>query len=1556
MIPLILTSTGRFIPQRIFAFLALFLACNAPLLVAQEPSDRGMVHTFNRQSLTKTYFSEGAGVGDLNADSKPDVVYGPYWFEGPEFKVSHEIYAPKPQPMNAYADHFFAWVYDFNGDGFNDVLTVGFPGTPAYVYENPGKEVAAHGHWTKHQVFDWVSNESPAFTDITGDGKPELVCTRAGMFGYAEPSGVSFDAWKFTRISEVVAHERFGHALGVGDVDGDGKLDVIANNGWFKNPGAKGQALWDFEAVAFCPGGADMFAYDVNADGLNDIITSLDAHGYGLVWWEQKKSSAGEREFKRHLIMGSKPSENPYGIHISELHSVKMADINGDGLQDIITGKTYWSHHRQSSQWDAGAVVYWFELKRSEEGIQWIPHLADDSSGIGRQIVIADVDSNQSLDIVVGGMLGCHVLRHEQNQLHGIAYQAAQAKPRRELKEDLTGIDAAAHMTVPEGFHVQLAAGEPQIHQPVAMAFDHRGRLWVAEAYTYPKRAPEGQGIDKIIILEDTNQDGVFDSRKQFIEGLNLVSGLEVGFGGVWVGAAPYLLFIPDANGDDIPDAEPQVLLDGFGYQDTHETLNAFNWGPDGWLYGCHGVFTHSKVGKPGTPDDQRVPMNAAVWRYHPTQHTFEVFAWGTSNPWGVDFNDHGQAFITACVIPHLYHVIQGAHYQRQAGEHFNRYVYSDIKTIADHLHYAGNIGDHAWWGHEPGIQDDTSDAGGGHAHCGGMVYLGDNWPDRYRNHIFFNNVHGNRVNMDRLFRDASGYVGKHGDDLLLANDRWFRGINLRTGPDGSVYLIDWYDRNACHRVNPEIWDRTNGRVYNIAYGVPNRQAVDLSKLSDGELAKLAWHKNDWYVRMSRRILQERSAAGKLDRDVVASQLQELVASEDETRVLRGLWLAHATGLLDDAKLESLVDHPSPYAVAWAIQLLCEDKKVSPSVLTRFEQIASNGKTDPMVRLYLASAIQRLELDQRWGIAQGLLSHEADNKDKNIPLVSWYGIEPLVTKDPKRALELAAASRLGLVAQYIVRRAASDAQGLEALVSQMTSWPAPKQKETLEQVLQSMEGRVNVQQPQNWKEAYEQLSKAQEPEIRDLALRAAVAFGDQRAFPQLRQRLVDKDRSMAERLGALDTLVKGRDKELAPSLYAILDTQELQSPAIKALSAVADSQAAEKLLALYPQLNKNAREDAVATLVSRAPFAEKLLDAVESGKVARSDVHAFHVRQMVSLNDKPLVERINKSWGKVGTSSEEQQQAIEKYKSQLTKKELAKADVSQGRLHFNKHCLACHQLFGAGEKVGPDLTGSNRADLNYILENLVAPNAVVGKDYQMTLLQLDDGRVLSGLITKETDSAVTLKTINDLVVVAKDEIAQRKLSELSLMPNGLLEQMQPQEIRDLIGYLASPAQVPLRGPRPDFDSKGNVLGAIEGESMKVLQKSRGNAQGQDMRGFAKDRWSSGQQLWWTGGQPVDTLSLEFEIPQEGKYEPQIVLTKARDYAIVQLLLDDVPLGEPIDAYNTPDVITTGLLKFPSRSLTQGKHVLKVQILGKHPDAAPGYMVGIDFLKLVPAGN
>ena len=308
--------------------------------------------------------------------------------------------------------------------------------------------------------------------------------------------------------------------------------------------------------------------------------------------------------------------------------------------------------------------------------------------------------------------------------------------------------DAAKNMTVPPGFRVSLFAGEPDVHQPITFCFDDRGRMWVVEAFTYPRRnaergpiIPGGKLGDRILILEDTDGDGKHDKRTVFQEGLNLVSGIELGFGGVWVGAAPYLLFIPDKDRDDKPDGPPQILLDGWGYQDTHETLNSFVWGPDGWLYGCHGVFTHSNVGKPGTPDAKRIPINAGVWRYHPTRHTFEVFAHGTSNPWGLDYNQTGDFFVEACVIPHLWHIVQGARYERQGGQHFNPHTYADIKTIAKHRHYVGNQWNDA-------DRSKSNDVGGGHAHSGLICYQGGTWPKEYHGKLFMGNIHGHRINV----------------------------------------------------------------------------------------------------------------------------------------------------------------------------------------------------------------------------------------------------------------------------------------------------------------------------------------------------------------------------------------------------------------------------------------------------------------------------------------------------------------------------------------------------------------------------------------------------------------------------------------------------------------------------------------------------------------------------------------------------------------------------------------------------------------------------------------
>ncbi len=588
--------------------------------------------------------------------------------------------------------------------------------------------------------------------------------------------------------------------------------------------------------------------------------------------------------------------------------------------------------------------------------------------------------------------------------------------PRPAMANGLAPEAAAKAMTVPEGFSISLFAGEPDILQPIAMAFDDRGRLWVAEAYSYPVRRSDAQAKDRIIVFEDVDGDGKFDKRTIFAENLNLVSGLEVGFGGVWVGAAPYLLFIPDKDGDDKPDGPPVVMLDGWGHQDTHETLNAFIWGPDGWLYGCHGVFTHSNVGKPGSTDAERTKINAGIWRFHPVTHKFEIFAEGGSNQWGIDFNDHGQAFMTACVIPHLYHVIQGGKYHRQAGRHFNPFAYGDIKTIAEHLHFVGG----QW---TPADREKSMEVGGGHAHAGAMIYLGGVWPEPYRNQIFMNNIHGSRINQDKLTRKGSGFEGNAAPDFLFANDWWSQVINLRYGHDGQVYMIDWYDKNQCHAGNIDAHDRTNGRIFKVSYGQTKPVKVDLQKLSDQELVRLQIHKNDWYVRHARRVLQERAAAGTLKIDNVFTQVVSLPSNIPSVEIkLRALWAAHAPGQVTEALTKALLSQGSEYERAWAIQLACEKDVPSDAVLNEFQRLAKDDDSQ-VVRLYLASALTRLPLEKRWAIAEALIGHEEDKDDHNLPLMYWYAIEPLVGSDPKRGTTLVTKTKIPLLRQYIVRRA-----------------------------------------------------------------------------------------------------------------------------------------------------------------------------------------------------------------------------------------------------------------------------------------------------------------------------------------------------------------------------------------------------------------------------------------------------------------------------------------------------------------------------------------------------
>ncbi len=408
------------------------------------------LESFQRIQLSDQFWCEGANFGDLNNDGKNDIISGPWWWEGPDFRKRHEYYPAAttfvlnlgPQTTvtvpgfegalgskNTYSDNFFAWAVDFNGDGWKDILVIGFPGKDTSWFENPR---GGDGHWARHVVFDETDNESPTFTDLSGDGKPELVCITHGRYGYAEPDWAHpARPWQFHPLSPDRKYGNFTHGMGVGDVNGDGRQDLLEKDGWWEQPSSlEGDPEWTFHAQPFGSGGAQMYAYDVNGDGLNDIITSLAAHGFGLAWYEQRRDG-GDTRFIEHVFMNKLPSDNRYGVKFSELHAIDLADMDGDGLKDIVTGKRFWSHGRMGDpDRNDAAVLYWFQLVRNpDRTIDFVPHLIDDNSGVGTQVIAGDINGDGLPDVVVGNKRGTFVHLHSRKEVSKAEWEKAQPKP-----------------------------------------------------------------------------------------------------------------------------------------------------------------------------------------------------------------------------------------------------------------------------------------------------------------------------------------------------------------------------------------------------------------------------------------------------------------------------------------------------------------------------------------------------------------------------------------------------------------------------------------------------------------------------------------------------------------------------------------------------------------------------------------------------------------------------------------------------------------------------------------------------------------------------------------------------------------------------------------------------------------------------------------------------------------------------------------------------------------------------------------------------------------------
>jgi putative membrane-bound dehydrogenase-like protein len=928
--------------------------------------------------------------------------------------------------------------------------------------------------------------------------------------------------------------------------------------------------------------------------------------------------------------------------------------------------------------------------------------------------------------------------------------------------------ESVRRLKVPPGWEVSVFATEPDVINPIAFSIDERGRLWVLECFEYPSRTPKGKKPrDRIKILEDTRGAGRADKVTVWAEGKDLpigwdlASGLEVGHGGVFLGAPPYLFFLSDSKGAGKCDKQ-EVLLKGFGSHDTHETLNTFQWGPDSQLYGLHGVFTHSEV--------NGVKLDAAVWNYDVATKRFGIFAEGTSNPWGMDFDRHGDCFLACCVIPHLFHMVPGGNYIRQGGTSFNPYAYGQLKEICDHIHHKES----------------------GWAHAGLIVLEGENIPSDLRGSLLMGSIHGCSIKHDNLRPNGSTYIGTHAPDFLVSGDKNFRPINMRWGPDGSIYLIDWHDQNPCHQADPNSWDMTHGRIYKIQRtGSKAAANVDLGKLSTRELVGLLTKENPYQYRTAIRLLNERKDAegSGLLRDL-------LFKSKDPTHALRGLWGLYALGSFDQATGLRTLQHADPYVRSWAVRLLGQANLIDNPVLAKLVTLAV-GEQAPQVRSQLASTAQRLTKLDTLPLLHALMLHKEDRNDPNIPLLLWLAYEPRVSTGRRPALDWLKDHATGnsMVTEEIVPRAirrvaaTGKAEDLEACVAFVGGVGGDVRRQALEGLVQALKSR-QVDAPPSWKAVFAALLKEGDYKTQELARHLAINFQDREAIARALSLAQDAAKGLTPRLDAIRDLALAHPAGAQNVLRDLLlkdEKTEIRVEACRALTAYDSPDLSRFVLEHWKQYPPALRAESVNLLAGRKTWARDLLAAVGKGNVARTDLNDNTILRIRAFKDQKLNKQIETVWGRFRDSPKELASLIDKMRGQLYE---GPASFERGRLVFENQCAKCHKFDGKGHGVGPNLEGAAR-DIEYLIVNVIDPNRVVGQPYYIRTVELKDGRIESGLLHAEDDQSITLKVENDILIVIQKKDIEGKIliQDKSMMPEGLANNMTVQDFRDLVRYL-----------------------------------------------------------------------------------------------------------------------------------------------------------------------
>lgn len=986
----------------------------------------------------------------------------------------------------------------------------------------------------------------------------------------------------------------------------------------------------------------------------------------------------------------------------------------------------------------------------------------------------------------------------------------------RALSQGFSPKEAAQRMTVAKGLKSTLFASEPMVRQSTFVKCDDRGRLWTIQYLQYPNPAglnrkkidrwsrteydrvpeppPRGpRGADRITILEDTNSDGHADAAKDFINGLNIATGVEFGHGGVYVLNPPYLLFYPDSNRDDVPDRDPEALLAGFGMEDAQAMSNHLTWGPDGWLYGVNGSTTTCRI--------RGIEFQQGVWRYHPITHEFELFCEGGSNCFGVTFDANGELFYSTNGGPFV-NGVQGGYFYKSFGKHgplHNLHAY----------HYF------------PELERDQVPGG---PPTGGTIYLADTLPRQFRGTFIAGNFLGHTVSWWTIQPKGSTVTAQYGGVLADAHDTWCGPTDLCVGHDGAIYVSDFYDQRTAHPDPDANWDRSNGRIYKITAADANSPTrIDLAVLSSNELVDLLSNSNHWYANRARVELAHRRDPGVIDR------LREMATqTTDNQLALEGLWALNATAGIDEQLALKLLNHPYPYVGYWTIRLVGDRKSASPKLIEQLVTLAGK-EPSPSVRGQLAATAKRLPGTDCLQIVESLLRNQPHESDPRVPWLIWWAVESKAMKDTKLLVDLGsqpsmwnnrAAREVDLL---LIRRFASEgtATGYDACAKLLRAAPHEYADSTHEYLRKGLAERaVGLQgigqgglygdqaagaagDPITELRHYEPLSSALKEFIATLwqqkrndpaRLELAFRAGIDSAYPELKTAAFRSDQSPEQRAPFFALLSEFGQPDVAPTLVKQLNGKQpdaIKLAALDVLAAHDDPSVTAALTDSYATSTNVVRYRIRDIVFSRPEAAIAFLQAIDSRKLKGDDIPVDQLRRLSLHKNERIDSLVHKYWGNIGPgSSEEKLATMRRFNNDLR---AGTGKPASGKLLYEKNCGVCHQLFGDGDKVGPDLTPANRSDRAALLGNIVDPNAVIRREYMNYIVVTTSGRVLTGVMAEQDGAGITIVDANNQrTKIPRNEIDELGEAETSLMPERLLEKLTPQELRDLFAYLQSP--------------------------------------------------------------------------------------------------------------------------------------------------------------------